>query len=303
MTTLSSIQALSIETSAGTIEYGDTGGPDPVVVFLHGVFMDASVWRNVVPQLRADYRCITPTLPLGAHRRPMHEDADLSFQGQARLVAELLERLELREVTLVGNDWGGAQLLISLGLEKRLARLVLCSCEAFDNYPPGLPGRSLLLASKVPGGLTALAQPLRIRPLRRLPVTFGWMSKRPVPDQVMDVWLGPMLSQRLIRRDLLKYVRSRPSKAVLLGWAERQRSFDRPVLVVWASEDRIMPREHGKRLAQLFPNSRLVEIADSYTLIPEDQPLQLASAIRQFLQATPLPARFSDAHTIPGPQT
>jgi pimeloyl-ACP methyl ester carboxylesterase len=47
-----------------------------------------------------------------------------------------------------------------------------------------------------------------------------------------------------------------------------------------------MPPEHGRRLAELFPNSRLVEIADSYTLIPEDQPALLASHLRQFIAET-----------------
>jgi len=62
------------------------------------------------------------------------------------------------------------------------------------------------------------------------------------------------------------------------------RSFERPALVVWAAEDRIMPPEHGRRLAELLPNARLIEIADSYTLIAEDQPARLAAEIRSFLR-------------------
>src|SRR3954462_10809723 len=129
-----------IELSAGPIDYEDTGGDGPVVVLLHGLAMDASVWRDVIADLRADHRCIAPTLPFGAHRVPMRPDADLSLDGHARLVAELLERLDLRDVTLVQNDLGYAQ-LVALEHPERLARLVLVSCEAFDNLPPGLPGR------------------------------------------------------------------------------------------------------------------------------------------------------------------
>ena len=102
-----------VELSAGIVEYKDTGGAGPVVVMLHGVAMDRSLWRHVVAELRSHYRCITPTLPLGGHPRPMRPDADLSLRGQVRLVAEFLERLGLSDVTLVANDWGGAQLLIS----------------------------------------------------------------------------------------------------------------------------------------------------------------------------------------------
>jgi pimeloyl-ACP methyl ester carboxylesterase len=65
----------------------------------------------------------------------MHPDADLSLSGMVGLVADFLHRLDLREVTLVGNDWGGAQLLVTQRRHERLGRLVLAACEAFDNYP------------------------------------------------------------------------------------------------------------------------------------------------------------------------
>jgi pimeloyl-ACP methyl ester carboxylesterase len=275
-----------IELSGGTIEYEDTGGDGPVVVLLHGVAMDGSLWRNVVAELRSDHRCVVPTIPLGAHRRPMRPDADLSILAMVRLVAEFLEKLDLRRVTLVGNDWGGAQLLVSEGLDERVGRLVLASCEAFENYPPGIPGRALAQAARIPGGLYLAFQSLRLRSLRRLPTTWGWMSKNPVPDQVMDEWFRPLQTQREVRRDLRKYATSIPPKKVLLEWAERLRSFDRPALVMWAEEDRVMPREHGRRLAELFPRGQLVEIPDSYTLIPEDQPGELARAIRGFVRDT-----------------
>jgi pimeloyl-ACP methyl ester carboxylesterase len=276
-----------VELSAGTIEYEVSGGAGPTIVLLHGVGMEGSLWRNVVADLRPDHRCVVPTLPLGAHRRPMKPDADLSIRGMVRLVAEFLQKLNLNGVTLVGNDWGGAQLLVSEGLDGRLGSLVLASCEAFDNYPPGVPGRALARAAQVPGGLFLAFQSLRVRPLRRLPMTWGWMSKRPVPDEVMDRWFRPVQTSGEVRRDLRKYALSIPPRSVLLRWHDRLRYFDRPALVVWASEDRVMPPEHGRRLAGLIPQGRLVEVPDSYTLIPEDQPRELARAIRGFVLHTP----------------
>ena len=276
---------LEVALSAGTIEYEDTGTGPPVVL-LHGLAMDGSLWRNVVSDLDRDHRCLVPTLPLGSHRRPMRPDADLSFHGHVRLIAEFLERLDLRDVTLVQSDMGFAQLLAAENPE-RLARLVLLSSEAFDNYPPGLPGRILGLAARLPGGLNALVQPLRFRPLRRSPMALGRMAKRPIPHEVTDAWLRPLFTDRRIRDDLLKYLRAAVAdKGLMLKASEGVTSFDRPALVVWAAEDRVMPPEHGRRLADLLPQGRLIEIADSYTLLPLDQPREVAATIRRFIQET-----------------
>lgn len=291
-----------VELSAGTIEYEDSGarsgGPGtgagdggdggpagegvPTLVLLHGLTMDGSVWQPVLDQLGPGYRVVRPTLPLGAHRIPMHPEADLSLRGIALLVGEFLDKLDLRDVTLVLNDWGGAQILLAEGRTERIGKLVLTACEAFDNYPPGLPGRSITAVVRVPGALRLLLAGMRFRAVRRAPGGWGWMSKRPVPKGLMDAWFEPARTQPEIRRDLAKYVLSTPGSQTLLDWSERMRTFDRPVLVVWAKEDRMMPRAHGPRLARLFPDARLVELDDTYTLIPLDRPARLAALLREF---------------------
>jgi len=274
----------TVELSSGTIDYEDSGDSGPVLVLVHGLIMDSSLWRHVIEALRQDFRCIAPTLPLGGHRHPMHADADLSMRGVANILGELLERLDLRDVTLAMNDWGGPQLLIGGPHDGRIARLVLCSCEAFDNVPPEGPARALPYIARLPGGIAAALLPFRFDRLRRLPMTYGPLSKRPVPREVMDRWFGPALTQQAIRRDLRKYVTSAAQgRRDLLAAAEALRGFERPALVAWASEDRMMPREHGRRLAELLPQGTLVEIEDSYTLIPEDQPAALAAHIRELL--------------------
>jgi pimeloyl-ACP methyl ester carboxylesterase len=273
-----------IELSAGPILYQDTGGEGPVIVLCHGLLMTASLWDEVVEELGPGFRCLRPTLPLGAHRRPMRADADLSLRGQVRLLAEFLERLELQEVTLVFNDWCGAQLLVAEGSDRRVRRLVLASCETYDNYPPGLPGRVAALAARLPGGLAAALKPLRIRALRRLPMTFGLMSKRPIPDELFDQWLQPALTTPAIRGDLRKYAGdTQQGRRQLINANSRLSGFGKPVLVVWAAEDKVMPAAAGRRLAASFPDSRFVEIADSRTLIPIDQPRALAGAIATFV--------------------
>jgi len=275
-----------IELSAGTIEYEDTGGDGPPIVLLHGLMMDASLWDGPIADLSVDHRCVAPTLPLGAHRHPMHADADLSLSGIARLVSEFLDRLDLHDVTLVGNDTGGAlvQLLMSDGAA-RVGRVVLASCDAFDNFPPGLTGKTLVLTGKLSPRMFGLfMQQMRLRAIRRLPIAFGWLTRR--GDAATARWMKPVMKQPEIRRDAVRVLRAVAAQPqLMLDAAESLPSFTNPALVVWASGDRVMPPEHGRRLADLLPQGRLVEVADSYTLIPLDQPARLAQVIREFTHA------------------
>src|SRR5437588_10957762 len=235
-----------LELSAGVIDFEDSGGSGSVLVLLGGLVMDSSVWDPLVDELRDEYRCIVPTLPLGSHRRPMKPDADLTLEGYGRMVAELLERLDLRDVTLVQNDHAAALALAGNDPE-RVARLVISSCEAFENYPPGLPGKNMRVLAFIPGGIFVAMQSMRIRRLRRLPVSLGWMSKRPLPDELVDRWLEPAQTNRGVRRDLRKYTAA-SRRRDMLEVCERLRSFARPVLIVWTPEDRVQRAEHGRRL-------------------------------------------------------
>ncbi|MYI57033.1 MAG: alpha/beta hydrolase, partial [Acidimicrobiia bacterium] len=178
------------------------------------------------------YRCVVPELPFGAYTTPMPDGADLSLPAIATLLADFLTELDLQRVTLVCNDWGGAQLLISPGGSDRVANLVLVSCEAFDNYPPGAPGRLLCLTAALPGGTFLVAQLLRRRWIRHLPVVFGALSKQRVPEDLFGTWIGPLRHNPKVRRDLTKYLRTVPKPHRLLAWADQQRTFSGPALII-----------------------------------------------------------------------
>src|ERR1051325_461044 len=190
-----------IQLSAGTIRYADTGGDGPVVLFVHGLLASGMLWAAVVPQLAGQVRCIVPELPLGAHKQPMKPDAELSPRSVAGLIAELMARLDLSDVTLVGNDTGGAicQLLVTEHPE-RVGRLVLTPCDAFEHFfPPAF--RPMQWASKSPGGLAFGLKPVKIRAFRNSPLGFGWLSKRGIPDEAMEDAFGTYFGSREIQRD------------------------------------------------------------------------------------------------------
>ncbi|GGT33491.1 oxidoreductase [Streptomyces kurssanovii] len=282
-----------IELSAGIVEYTDTGGSGETVVLVHGLGFDESVWQAVVDGLRADFRVVVPVLPMGSHRRPMRPDADLSAQGVANLLAEFLERLDLRDVTLVQNDAGTAQLLVGVR-DERVHRLVLTSCEALENYPPGVQGRTLQVLSRVPGGIFLLLQSFRVPLLVRLPNSLGGMARHPIPYELVRRWYGPLLSDKRIRRDFAAFLRS-TRKDTYLRAAERLRGFQGPALVAWGAQDRMMPPETGRRLAALLPRGEYVEIPDARTLVQLDNPDALCAELRRFIKESPGPRRQEPA--------
>jgi pimeloyl-ACP methyl ester carboxylesterase len=274
-----------VEVTAGRIAYQDTGGDGPVVVMIPGLLMDWKQWRKVIEELAPEFRCVSPSLPTGAHWKPMNRDADLSLVGMGRIVTEFLEAAGLRDVTLCFNDWCGAQVMIADGGMDRVGKLVLVSCETAGNYPPGLAGFAAWLSAKLPGGYVATRSLLLQPRLRKLPFVFGQMTKRGVPDELMRDWMEP-LRKKEIRRDLRRYAGdAMRGKHDLARASASLPSFEKPVLVVWDEEGKMMPNDAGRALAASFPNSRYVELPDCFTLIPEDQPEALAAEIRAFAGA------------------
>lgn len=273
-----------IELPQGPVHYADTGGDGPVLVFVHGLLTDASLWDGVVGGL-PQARCLTPTWPLGSHPEPMRPGADLSPRGVAAIIAAFLEALALTDVTVIANDSGGAiaQLLVT-EWPARISRLVLTPCDAFENFLPPM-FRPYQWLARTPLLLSGVLQTMRVKPLRRLPLAYGRIAKHPVPYAVTDRWLAPAFAQPDVRRDVAAFLRGIDARDTVAA-AECLRDFDRPSLVLWPREERTFPFAHAERLAALLPDARLVEIEDAWAFISLDQPAQTAAAIGAFLAET-----------------
>jgi pimeloyl-ACP methyl ester carboxylesterase len=266
----------------GTVAYGQSGPSDgPAVVLIHGALVDGQLWRKVVPALDDSLRCIVPDLPLGSHRTPMAAGADLSPPGLAKLVADFVAELGIENVTLVGNDTGGAicQLVVTRHPE-RIGRLVLTPCDAYENFlPPAF--RYLQWLARVPGGVSAVAQTMRIPANRRMPIAYGWLSKSRIPADVLAHWTDPIIHDEAVRADVRK-VLAGIDKRYTLEAAGKLRDFEGPTMLAWGTEDRFFKPKFAERLAADIPGSRLEWISDARTFVSEDQPERLAGLISEF---------------------
>jgi pimeloyl-ACP methyl ester carboxylesterase len=273
-----------VDVPQGRLRYFESG-EGPTLVFVHGYFVNANLWRKVVPTLARDSHCVVLDLPFGSHELPMNADADLSEQGIINMIVGAIEALGLDDVTLVGMDTGGAicQFIITQRPE-RIGRLVLASCDYRDNFPPRIFTHLKYLPAIAP--LTPLLfAPMRLRAPRRLPIALGRLSNRQVERRVEDTWILPALDDRRVRADIVKAL-SIFNKRRLNEAADKLHTFERPALIAWSADDRIFLTEHGERLAQELPNARLEWIEGARTFSMEDQPERLADAIARFVRET-----------------
>jgi pimeloyl-ACP methyl ester carboxylesterase len=271
-----------VKLSQGTIRYRDVG-EGPPVVFVHGVMVNGELWGPVAAVLSREARCIVPDLPLGSHPIPMNVGADLSPPGLARLIAELIERLELDGVTLVGNDTGGALCqIVAANHPERLARLVLTNCDSFESFPPPI-FKPMIKAMTKPGVMAVIAQVARVRALRQRSISKMNLTVDPIPDSIVRSWVTP-LRNRGVRRDCTKVLRGLDSKHTLAA-AERLRGFDRPALLAWGARDVFFPFSDAERLADTLPDVRLERFEDARTFVPLDVPERLAELIGAFARA------------------
>jgi pimeloyl-ACP methyl ester carboxylesterase len=272
-----------VELDAGTIHYREAGPADGrVVLFVHGFLVDHSLWSDVPERLAAlGFRTIAPTWPLGAHPTPMRPDAPLSPREVARIILQFLERLDLRDVVLVGNDTGGAVCQFLLDEDSsRIGRLVLTNCDAFETFPP-FPFTLLFRLGRHPRAARVVMQAVRSARLRNGVLGFGPLVERALGADESEAWVRPYLDDDGVRRDTARFLRGWRASD-LADVATRLHRFDRPVLLAWAPADRFFKVSLATRLAAVFPDVRLVEVPDARTFVALDQPEVLARHIADF---------------------
>lgn len=282
----------SIELPHGVVNYRVAGPADsaaPPVLFVHPFLMDGSLWAGVADLLAArGIRSYAPDWPLGTHRSPMKPGTDQSPRGVARQILLFIEALDLRDVTLVGGDTGGALCQFLLDTDaRRIGRVILTNCDAFDTFPP-FPFNVMFFLLKGGMRMKLNLQPMRWRAFRHSPLGLGLLANELDPAQTW-AWIEPSLRDKAIRMDAVNFLRA-AKRQDLLDVSTRLSRFAGPVTIVWGSADRAFTTKLGRRLQRAFSNAHFVEVPKARTLVSLDAPGQLADAI----------AAASTAHSPPG---
>jgi pimeloyl-ACP methyl ester carboxylesterase len=265
----------------GSLSYRAAGPPSssrPPVVFAHGLLVDLRLWEPVADRLAAEgIRSYAPTLPLGAHQRPLNPDADLTPEGIAGLVRDFIATLGLSNVTIVGNDTGGAICQLMLGGDtSRIGAAVLTNCDAFGTFPPRALA-PLFFAGRHPAIVACLVPGLRSAKVRTGRLGFGPLTSAPLDAELTRGWIEP-LAGRAIRRDLAKFARGvRPR--VLLDAASRFGQFTGPVRILWGDDDPYFGADLGRQLSEAFPHASLTMVPGGRTFLPLEHPDEVAAEI------------------------
>jgi len=269
----------------GTVQYrvaGPENAATPPVVFVHGFLVNATLWTKTADALAAGrVRSYAADWPLGSHQIALNASADQSPRGIARQIAAFIEALELDDVTLVGNDTGGAICQFLLDTDaSRIGRVVLTNCDAFENFPPA-PFSLMFKSFRSPSAIRALLAPMRATALRHSPAGFGMLVNQPLDADQTRGWVMPCLTDPAIRGDVARFAAAVDPQD-LNGASTRLGNFAGPALLVWGTADRFFKLDCARRLHITFANARLVEIEGGRTFIPYDEPARLAAEIAAF---------------------
>jgi pimeloyl-ACP methyl ester carboxylesterase len=266
-------------------ERARSGAAGPPVVFVHGLLVSATLWTRAADALAArGVRSYAPDLPLGSHRVALGDRADQTPRGVARQLAAFLEALDLRDVTLVGNDTGGAICQFLLDTDpSRIGRVVLTNCDSFEDFPPA-PVVPLFKLLRRPGRIRAALAPIRVTAVRHSRAGYGMLTTTELDPEQTREWIEPCLTDAGVRDDVARFARAvDPQELVDVG--ARLRTFDGPVLLAWGTSDQIFKLASAERLRDAFADARLVPIDGSSTFVALDATERLADEIAAFQRA------------------
>jgi pimeloyl-ACP methyl ester carboxylesterase len=282
-TSLQSVQQMARKTvrlPRGEVAYAD-GGDGATALLIHGVLVNADLWRHVMDGVHDVRRCIAPDLP--AHgASPAGAGADLSLEGLAALLEELCTALNLGQVDLVANDTGGAVAQVFAARHpERIRTLTLTNCDVHDNFPPESFQPFVDMAGR--GEFGPLVAALAADPaLARSEAGFGQGYQYPdaLPDALLASYLGPFVADA--GKSLERFLTA-SSAEELMAVEQLLGQLHAPAQVVWGTGDIFFEPFWAERLRDMIPSvERVTEIDGAMLFFPDERAEELVPLLRGF---------------------
>ncbi|MBX7074164.1 MAG: alpha/beta fold hydrolase [Pirellulales bacterium] len=274
--------------------YFDEGSGEPLLC-VHGNPTWSFYWRRLPRAFGERYRVVAPDhLGCGLSDKPA--EFSYTLAGHIDNLVELVERLDLRQVTLVAHDWGGAiGMGAALRLPERFSRFVLMNTAAFR--APWMPWRIRACRAPVLGtlairGMNAFARAALHMATERgldadiragLIAPYGnWRERIAIDRFVKDIPMTP----------------AHQSYATLMKIEQGLARFrNHPMLLVWGMKDWCFSPHFLRRFQEFFPAAETLEIADAGHYVMEDSHETILPALVDFLERHPVTADSTCAST------
>ncbi len=285
---ISELHERQVQTSRGPVGYLDSGGDLPVTLFVHGVATASTLWRNAIPLLADQRRCIAVDLPLHG-RTPGASDQEFTLTALAQFLAEFCDALGLEEFDLVGNDTGGAICQVFAVREaKRLRSFTLTNCDTQGNLPPKAFLPTVWMARlKLLAPMGRLMRKNVARAKKRMFAT-TYQDVHRVPDEVVRGWVEPIFRDGATARRFQGWIAKMNDRELVAIEPDLNR-LQVPTLLVWGTGDPFFKLRHAERLRDTIAGAEeIVEIPGGKLFFPDERAAEFASAVREFWSAQAL---------------
>jgi len=271
--------------SVNYVDYGTAESGQPPVVLVHGLGGCWQNWLENIPRVAASgRRVLALDLPgFGFSEMPAEE---ISISGYGKVLNELCDRLDIGESVLVGNSMGGfVSAEVAIQFPARVARLVLVSAAGITttNVSRAPVTAGFRVAAAIGARTAAMSEKVVVRPRLRAPIysSFIRYPNRIPTDLLYEITRGsgrPGFMPAL--RAIFEY-----------DFRDRLSEIRCPTLIVWGSEDLLVPRSDADEFEHLIPNSRKVLFEDTGHTAMIERPPTFNNCLLEFLDEDAAPAR------------
>lgn len=254
------------------ISYVDQGAGQPVVL-LHGIPTWGYLWRDIVTVLSTTYRTLIPDMP-GFGYSDKRDCFDRSIARQAEMIDDWMWKIGIERAAVVAQDiGGGVGMRLATLFPHRVERLCVLNAVCYDSWPI-----EAMLQFGHPSGARKLSASSASALLRK--ALAGGFSKSP-PDDVLDGLLSPCGTEvgklSMIRNAAALNTNLTTEITNLLS------RINVPTLILWGEDDSFQLVKFGERLAEDIPNAQLIRVANARHFVMFDQPDEVTSRLRTFL--------------------